>query len=169
VSKIVPADIVMADDQPPSSTLEIDYDVKIELIALELDIPDDADEYVDLIPKTPMKVRCVCPNRESHVVVDLYEIHSVRLARYLPSRVYYDDAIGAFVLLYYTSPMIQTPCFAPDGVVYCCSFPIDPYCVYKYDVRARVFIDQIKVGNAMHCFMIFTNDSHDLLVSPNES
>ena len=182
MAKIVPLDIVNSDIEPPiqESNLIVDYDVKIEMVALET----EHYQRVQVLPEQDLLVKRVAPINaaeqlgltsgslrvepypEESINVDLYEFRDSKLSKYLPSRVYYDDRLDKFVLLYYTSPMINMQAFAPDGVVYCCAFPLDPHSTYKYDVRARVFIDQIKVGSDMYCFMIFTTDSYDLIVSP---
>ena len=194
MAKIVPLDIVNSDIEPPiqESNLIVDYDVKIEMVVLET----DDNQRVQVLPEQDLLIKRVAPINAaeqlgltsgslrvepypevvthwfssnhwfSTINVNLYEFRDSKLSKYLPSRVYYDDRLDKFVLLYYTSPMINMQAFAPDGVVYCCAFPLDPYSTYKYDVRARVFIDQIKVGSDMYCFMIFTTDSYDLIVSP---
>jgi hypothetical protein len=173
MAKIVPSNVVLGEEaeEIPASNLDIDYEVKIEMIALdsewELDEDPQADPNYDVIPRMHLNIEAVAPDGSREwIITDVYHIQHSRLAKYIPSRVYFDIQRDNFVLLYYTSPLIKIAPFAQDGEVYCFALKLDPTRKYVYDVRARVFIDQIATPDGMYCFFIFGNDSYDYLISP---
>lgn len=87
---------------------------------------------------------------------------------YLPSRVWFDSTQQAYIMLYYTIPGVQMPRFTDDNEkVYCFAVRIDPHAKYSYDMRARIFIDQINVNGEMHCFFVFSTEDYDKLIKTN--
>lgn len=158
MSKIVPADIIHGGNQGeiPVSNLKADYQVQIEIV---------------LIGSGVQSARELLITKDGeNTIGTVYVIDKDICRKYLPSRVYWDESVKDFALMYYTNPHLNPPRFLEDDeMLYCVTVPLLHASVYKYDMRARVFIDQIKVGTEMFCVFLFGSRDAELLVLPMQN
>jgi hypothetical protein len=163
MAKMVPADIVAASEQPP--VISTDDRIRIKIVPLFESVENT---FVQIVPDVITRVSRVRGDVWEDAVVDMFMITHPVARRYLPSRVYWDENEDCFCLLYYTNPAINTPRFAgEDETVYAFAIALDPEVELMYDMHARVFIDQIKIGTKMFCLFFFGDRDYPLLVQPH--
>jgi len=99
--------------------------------------------------------------------VTLYEIVNPIVQGYLPSKVWWEFERG-YVLMYYINDNITAKPFQGQRV-FCFAMPEERDWVLSYDVRATLFIDQIRVqsaqlGSEMYYFFIFGENDYHMVV-----
>lgn len=98
------------------------------------------------------------------VRVYVYKIDDPRTLGYIPSKCW-SDSHGRIHLMFYVSPSLPTTA-RPHGnqPFYMFMYPALPERTIHYDGDARLFIDQVKVGDEMmHMFIFSENEATQLL------
>lgn len=153
-------------DQIEGFTLE---DVQQKQVTISCTILRASRPSITTLPNVTTTIRATRGDFERRVVIDtLWAIDSTEGKNSLPSKVWYDTEVDAFVLLYYTIPNVTPPMFSPNGdddKIYCFALRVNPNETYTYDLRARVFIDQILVRGKMYSFFMFGAKDYQLLIS----
>lgn len=99
----------------------------------------------------------------SDLQVNLITIKDDSIKGFMPSKIWHDVAHG-FVLLYYINPTLPLAVRPFKGNTHLMHFELTPGINIEYDARIRLYIDQVKVIERMHCVSIFGDESYDAII-----